>query len=620
MSNVTSKSGNNGVVCVAMIDEDVHNSDDTRPIVYHCCRLNASSINCDLSVEARMSFKVINIFLFLLSAVVMFYSPAMLLMLPEDIFDFQYECDKESNNENNELLEVQNGEEERLRSFDTEEIPVDDRSPITCSVFLLEHFQRLPNLTLSFNLKLVFLLFFVLPFGFYIKLGLYFLLKQKYFNEYVLKLPDQEVSSLYSLPSAFFFIYPFYFSGYSILTLTPLILTCLMEVLFLRPKDLFLNRQPMKCILCGLAAYSFTCATENEKYVSIGEDILQHLKLIPKEAHHLTLRFLKYNNSGLKKLVTFSTCFLKVDHNGSRMKRALCMLWLLSSSLVTLFLAGILWAIFCLILLFASLVTILFLFSPVTLLVKFSVEKIMTKINAMTSNSRVVKLIFYLFTVPYVVLLLFCFFVPLSLLCNLFLGTFGFTIMGLVLNVEIVTPYVAVFIVVTTNIYFCYANLQKGYVEVKGFILKYWQQELQTTRSSERRIIPAKLFWFVSDRVLPIQNEICQMLRNTAFVVTFLFLTISSIIFFGHEYEISTLVLTVAVFISGAIPSLFFKGLTRGKKFAGWEKIKLKREIEAVVREYLEYSINRETEERSGSRTDGDIVLSNLSQAAEGQV
>ena len=597
----------------------MHNSDDTRPIVYRCCRLNASSINCDLSVEARTSFEVINTFLFLLSAVVMFYSPAMLLMLPEDIFDLQYECDKESNTENNELPEVQNGKEDRLKSFDTEEIPVDDKSPITCSVW--GHFQQLPNLTISFNLKLAFLLFFVLPFGFYIKLGLYFLLKQKYFNEYVFRVPDPEkVSSVYSLPSTFFFIYPFYFSAYSILILTPLTLTCLMAVLFLRPKDLFLNRQPMKCILCGLAAYSFTCATENEKPVSIGEDILQHLKLIPKEAHHLTLRFLKYNNSGLKKLVTFSTCFLKVDHNGSRMKRALCMLWLLSSSLVTLFLAGILWAIFCLILLFASLVTTLFFFSPVTLLVKFSVEKIMTKINAITCYSRVVKLIFYLFTIPCIVLLVFGFFLSSSLLCNLFLGKFGFTIMGLVLNVEIVTPYVAVFVVVTTNIYFCYANLQKGYVEVKGFILKYWQQELQTTRSSEQRIIPAKLFWFVSDRVLPIQNEICLMLRNTAFVVTFLFLTISSIIFFGHEYEISTLVSTVAVFISGAIPRLFFKGLTRGKKFAGWEKIKLKREIEAVVREYLEYSINRETEERSSSRNDGNMVLSNLSQAAQGQV
>ena len=244
----------------------------------------------------------------------------------------------------------------------------------------------------------------------------------------------------------------------------------------------------------------------------------------------------------------------------------------------------------------------------------------MTKINAITSYSRVVKLIFYLFTIPCIVLLVFGFFLPLSLLCNLFLGTFGFTIMGLVLNVEIVTPYVAFFVVVTTNIYFCYTYLQKVYIEVKGFILKYWQQELQTTRSSEQRTIPAKLFWFVSDRVLPIQNEICLMLRNTAFVVTFLFLTISSIIFFGHEYEISTLVSTVAVFISGAIPRLFFKGLTRGKKFAGWEKIKLKREIEAVVREYLEYSVNRETEERSSSRNDGDIVLSNLSQAAEGQV
>ena len=227
----------------------------------------------------------------------------------------------------------------------------------------------------------------------------------------------------------------------------------------------------------------------------------------------------------------------------------------------------------------------------------------MTKINAITSYSRVLG-----------------FSLPLSLLCNLFFGTFSFTIMGLVLNVDIVTPYVAVFVVVTTNIYFFYANLQKGYVEVKEFFLKYWQQELQTTRSSEQRTIPAKLFWFVSDRVLPIQNEICLMLRNTAFVVTFLFLTISSIIFFGHEYEISTLVSTVAVFISGAIPRLFFKGLTRGKKFAGWEKIKLKREIEAVVREYLEYSVNRETEERSSSRNDGNMVLSNLSQAAEGQV
>ena len=175
--------------------------------------------------------------------------------------------------------------------------------------------------------------------------------------------------------------------------------------------------------------------------------------------------------------------------------------------------------------------------------------------------------------------------------------------MGLVLNVETVTPYAAFFVVVVTNIYFCYANLQKSYMEVKGFILKYWQQKTQATLNSEHSTIPAKLFWFVSDKVFPVKTKICLMLGEVAVIVTFLFLTISSIIFFKNEYEISTLVSTIAVFLSGAIPSLFFKGLTKGKKFTGWRKIKLKEKIEAVVTEYVQETnsvgVNRETEEGS---------------------
>ena len=175
--------------------------------------------------------------------------------------------------------------------------------------------------------------------------------------------------------------------------------------------------------------------------------------------------------------------------------------------------------------------------------------------------------------------------------------------MGLVLNVETVTPYAAFFVVVVTNIYFCYANLQKSYMEVKGFILKYWQQKMQATLNSEHSTIPAKLFWFVSDKVFPVKTKICLMLGEVAVIVTFLFLTISSIIFFKNEYEISTLVSTIAVFLSGAIPSFFFKGLTKGKKFIGWRKIKLKKKIEAVVTEYVQETscgcVNRETEEGS---------------------
>lgn len=221
--------------------------------------------------------------------------------------------------------------------------------------------------------------------------------------------------------------------------------------------------------------------------------------------------------------------------------------------------------------------------------------------------------LFILFTVVYLFLIQITVLIPVLMLCSFFVGILGFTIMGLVLNVETVTPYAAFFVVVVTNIYFCYANLQKSYMEVKGFILKYWQQKMQATLNSEHSTIPAKLFWFVSDKVFPVKTKICLLLGEVAVIVTFLFLTISSIIFFKNEYEISTLVSTIAVFLSGAIPSLFCKGLTKGKKFTGWRKIKLKEKIEAVVKEYVKKTrsgcVNRESEGGSSSQLDNNVVV-----------
>ena len=102
------------------------------------------------------------------------------------------------------------------------------------------------------------------------------------------------------------------------------------------------------------------------------------------------------------------------------------------------------------------------------------------------------------------------------------------------------------------------------------------------------------------------------MLGEVAVIVTFLFLTISSIIFFKNEYEISTLVSIIAVLSRGAIPSLFFKGrLTKGKRFTGWKKMKMKKKIKVVVTEYvLETNcvgVNRETEEGSSFQIDDNI-------------
>ena len=338
--------------------------------------------------------------------------------------------------------------------------------------------------------------------------------------------------------------------------------------------------------------------------------MLHHLNINQEVAYLLMFKFLNQCKSGLQKLGNISTSCLKVNHNGSRIRRALLTLWILFSSLVTLILGSLVWVVIASFIFFVSLLLHLAFFSPILTLFLISISNttatIIKLIEDYITSIRLSKFLFVLFTLfaaAYFIFIQVHVFLLLYLLYSFFVGILGFTIMGLVLNVETVTPYAAFFVVVVTNIYFCYANLQKSYMEVKGFILKYWQQEMQATLNSEHSTIPAKLFWFVSDKVFPVKTKICLMLGEVAVIVTFLFLTISSIIFFKNEYKISTLVSTIAVFLSGAIPSLFFKGLTKGKKFTGWRKIKLKKKIEAVVTEYVQETnsveVNGETEEGS---------------------
>ena len=624
LDNVTSEGGKPGVVCVAMIEKIVREHYDARSIKYHCCRLNASSINCDVPVEVSSWYQAIKNFLICLAVVLTFYFPALLLLLPDYIFDLQYERDKEGNTDEltharngyEEIPDIHNVKEDRLKSSVLGEIPVDDASPVTCSTAFLGCVQRLPDVMMSFNLKLAVLLFCIFPFGLYVNVGLFFVLKEKYFDELLMKVPPGtalETPVFFSL----FILYPAEPFPYFLLAV--LTLTCLMTVLFLRPTDLFLN-QDFECMLCQFAKRFFPSAmTENEYSVSIGAKMLHHLNIIHKVTYLLLFKFLNQYKSGLQKLGDISTCYLKVNLNGSRIRRALFTLWILFSSLVTLFLTSLVWVVIASFFFFVSSLLNLLLFSPFFTLFWISIISITGKITKLISdyiNSILSKILFGLFTLlagVYFFLILFAVFIPVSMLCSFFVGILGFTIMGLVLNVETATPYAAFFVVVVTNIYFCYANLQKSYMEVKGFILKYWQQEMQATLNSEHSTIPYKLFWFVTDKVFPVKTQICLMLGEVAVIVTFLFLTISSIIFFKKEFEISTLVSTIAVFLSGAIPSLFFKGLTKGKKFTGWRKIKLKKKIEAVVTEYVQETrwacVNRETEEESSFQFDHNIVV-----------
>ena len=610
LDNVTSEGGNTEVVCVAVIEKIVRKDFyDTTSIKYHCCRLNASSINCDVPVEGSHWYQAIYNFLIYLAVVLTFYFPALPLLLPDYIFNLQYECDKDGNTDEPTIhaRSVYEAIPEIHEIQVLDEIPVDDASPVTCSTALLGCVQGLPDVKMSFNLKLAVLLLCIFPFGFYVNVGLSFVLKEKYFDELSMKVPPATLATpmFFSISTSFYSFEPSHYFIVALLTLT-----CLMAVLFLRPKDLFLN-QDFKCWQCQLAKCLYSLRiTENEDSVSIGDKMLHHLNINQEVAYLLMFKFLNQCKSGLQKLGNISTSCLKVNHNGSRIRRALLTLWILFSSLVTLILGSLVWVVIASFIFFVSLLLHLAFFSPILTLFLISISNttatIIKLIEDYITSIRLSKFLFVLFTLfaaAYFIFIQVHVFLLLYLLYSFFVGILGFTIMGLVLNVETVTPYAAFFVVVVTNIYFCYANLQKSYMEVKGFILKYWQQEMQATLNSEHSTIPAKLFWFVSDKVFPVKTKICLMLGEVAVIVTFLFLTISSIIFFKNEYKISTLVSTIAVFLSGAIPSLFFKGLTKGKKFTGWRKIKLKKKIEAVVTEYVQETnsveVNGETEEGS---------------------
>lgn len=191
-----------------------------------------------------------------------------------------------------------------------------------------------------------------------------------------------------------------------------------------------------------------------------------------------------------------------------------------------------------------------------------------------------------------------CFVAALS--CRFILKMFGYIIIGLVLNAEIASPFGTFVIAASTNMYLCYYNLQKKYQEVKEMISQQWQKHKKdllnnnNLSNSEEGTIPEDLFWHICSekstskhKVLPIRPEIYRMLRNMVLILIFLVLALCSIIFLGNTYSISAVASTIAVFVTGVIPGLFFKGITTGKKFSGPTKSGMMKEIEKVVKEYI---------------------------------
>ena len=343
---------------------------------------------------------------------------------------------------------------------------------------------------MSFNLKLAVLLFCIYPFPVYVQLGFYLNSKQQYIHQRLTKVPPWEGNEIsdFSL---------FFINRENTFYLAVVALTFLMAALFLRPKDFFLPKETY-CLLCAAVHPFFRVdiptlptAQLNRTSVTLGEKMIQHMKILREVVYFSMFKYFNLQNECLKILVSLS-CYL----NGSR---PLSILFLIFYTFYALFLS-IGFGALCLLPLVLLIFGLQFL-SPLMTVYFFSMLKISIKLKKLLCIVSGLYLGYFIYALIFVAADSFGFIADLI----------GFTIMGLVLNVEIVTPYVAFLIVVITNVYFCYASFQRSYMEVKGYILKYWQQESHTTDSGEQSTIPENLFWSVSNQVLPVKNEICRM-------------------------------------------------------------------------------------------------------------
>ncbi|XP_044165059.1 uncharacterized protein LOC122948974 [Acropora millepora] len=491
-----------------------------------------------------------------------------------------------NNNNNNVTIQEQTGQNtsnyvanSRDQDVESKFIPVDDSSPMNLSTLLREAVQKFPDVPLSFNIKLAVMFLCVYPCILYVQIGLYHTLKKTSIDEITKK--HVLVSGVFSQefliasPSATSDLWnssQFFFTGVTIMTIILIIIL----VLFSRPKDFFLEGNEV-CQVCRFV--NTKCSSLNLSLTSgrsLGDEIHLHLKIL----HHCVWYFLlRYGN--ILALICDKLllgCLREEMQQESRRKHILCAGFRLISLIVAvpfIFVGGVL----SLLILIVILLILLLYLSPAVTVNLFSLAKM---------RKRVQKYRCWWGSLLFCYLTVTCTSFSLVLLTNscLFVSNVvAYVIIGLALNVSIVTPILAFILVLTTNVYLCYAKLQRKYKEVKKMILEKLQ-ELHMNSDGPKGTIRIEIYWFICDRVLPIKSEVCRMLRRMVLVIAFLFLSLSSIVFFGNKYDISTFTTTVSVFFTGSIAPLFLRILTTSDSIIGWEKIKMEREIDEVVKEY----------------------------------
>ena len=307
------------IVCVAMIEDYVLWNYFDGNVKFRCCEISkeeteeSAYIQCELEVQVSGWFKAFNGTLNLLTALMMLYCPAFLLFLPDSIFNLQQECEKEERRaieEQSEDSHHRQGSLQRSRYGSTDEasanvnaenndsvpsvtlaIPtqnqqansqigaytsnkhmqsllyVDEPNPITFSYFLRTFTKERTELFL-FHFKLAFLWYCGIPSFAYLRLGLNYIVESKFMKEVHEKPKAYLVGPLFS--------YVFDVQG---LVRTLMALASLILILFSSPKDFLITvREDVRQVICLIC---------KENTVSVGEDMLRHLRKLAVNSYKL---------------------------------------------------------------------------------------------------------------------------------------------------------------------------------------------------------------------------------------------------------------------------------------------------------------------------------------------
>ena len=597
------------VVCVAMIEDYFNDflwSFFDGNVRFQCCEMSkeetteSTSIQCELDVQVSGWFKAFNGTLNLLTVLMMLYCPAFLLFLPDSIFNLQEECKKEERRaieEQSEDSHHRQGSLQRSRYGSTDEalvnvnaensdsvplvtlsIPtqsqeaysqsllyLDEPNPITFSYFLRNYTKERTEL-FSFHSKFAFLWYCVIPIFVYLRLGLNYIVESKFMKEVHKKPKASLVGPLFS--------YLFDFQGFLswLMALAPLIL-----ILLSSPKDFLITvRGDIGQVVCPVC---------EENTVSVGEYMLRHLGTLAVKSYEVASYLINLHQKALAGSTKFFTHWAieKMGPPRKRVKTSSIALWVLFWDVVLVIVVGVIFGGVCLCLLLLGSISLIILYSPWCSLILICFRKL-----RQMSKKWIIIVVFHLALTA--ILTGGCLVGGLS--CRCITRMFGLVTLGLVLNASVVGPFLALSIVALTNIYLCYYNLQMRYRDVKEMISEKWQT---LDEKREHGAVPEDLFWRIcggtsnsKNAVPPVRGEVNRMLGKMAIILIFLFLVFCSVFLVTDASSISAVPSTIAVFLSGAIPSLFFKGLTDENRFTGETKARMIREIEEAVTEYQE--------------------------------